>query len=93
MAYLEIEEAPLLEFQKPGHLFRNRRGTYPRISKAGPLVQKSKRQQGRLFRNRRGNKVACSEIKEASLSEFQKTDFSRFVNTFHTQPQLSRNQA
>ncbi|KAM1121158.1 hypothetical protein ACFX19_002918 [Malus domestica] len=39
----------------------NQRGTFPRISKAGPFVQRSQRQQGHRFKDQKGTTIRISK--------------------------------
>ncbi|KAM1785181.1 hypothetical protein ACFX12_038115 [Malus domestica] len=83
IAFSKIEEALLSDSREPDsqqdYFLKNRRGTTLRISKArlptGLLSQKSKRHHSPNLKNHVPDKIACSKIEEASLSELREPDF------------------
>ncbi|KAM2448013.1 hypothetical protein PS1_018270 [Malus domestica] len=79
----KIEEAYLFESREPDsqqdYLLKNRRGTTFRISRAklpiGLLAQKLKRHISPNLESQTPNRITCSKIEKAPLSESQGPDF------------------
>ncbi|KAM1160820.1 hypothetical protein ACFX19_034374 [Malus domestica] len=77
IAFSKIEETPLSESREPDsqhdYLLKNRRGTTLRISRArlptGLLTQKSKMHCPPNLESQTSNKITCSKIEKAHLSE------------------------
>ncbi|KAM2708275.1 hypothetical protein EV2_046094 [Malus domestica] len=82
IAFSKIEDAPLFESREPDsqqdYVFKNRRGTALRISRArlptGLLSQKSKRHCSPNLKSQTPNRIAFSKIEEAPFSESQEPD-------------------